>query len=124
MFGKFTPGAQMNRDNEQFPDDENGDVLWRMVSNGDNLSKSREVDFPVIFPTEDAALKFAVQLLRNGEKVTFGPYESNAYFPWQVEVRPVLLPTHEIITKYENLLAKESEAYGGVNDGWGSYAQD
>lgn len=124
MFGKFTPGAQMNSDNEQFPDDENGDVLWRMASNGDNLSKSREVDFSVIFPTEDAALKFAVQLLRNGKKVTFGPYESNAYFPWQVEVHPVLLPTHEIITKYESLLAIESEAYGGINDGWGSYAQD
>ena len=39
-----------------FPDDENGDVLRLMLKNGDDLSAPREIDFSVIFPTEDAAI--------------------------------------------------------------------
>ncbi len=42
----------MNRDFGVFPDTVTGDALWRMRSSGDDLSKSREVDFFVIFPTE------------------------------------------------------------------------
>ncbi len=48
----------MARDYEVFPDDENGDVLWRMHEHGDNLSKQREIDFCVIFPTEESAMEF------------------------------------------------------------------
>lgn len=44
----------MARNYEQFPDDENGDVLWDMAQDGDDLTKPREVDFSVIFPTEKA----------------------------------------------------------------------
>ena len=95
-----------------------------MAHDGDNLSKRREVNFSVIFPSEDAALEFAVHLMRNGQKVSFGPYEGNEELPWQVEVHPVLLPTHEDITNYENLLAKDSEPLGGQNDGWGCFAQE
>jgi hypothetical protein len=46
----------MQRDYGRFPNDENGDVPWRMLEGGDNLSKPREIDFSVIFPTEGAAL--------------------------------------------------------------------
>jgi hypothetical protein len=49
----------MKRDYTKFPDDENGDVLWQMLEDGDNLSKPGEIDFSVIFPTEEAALRFA-----------------------------------------------------------------
>lgn len=38
----------MQRDKLVFPDDENGDVLWRMNLQGDNLTKAREIDFSVI----------------------------------------------------------------------------
>ena len=37
----------MQRDYVQYPDDENGDVLWRMLEDGDNLATPREVDFSV-----------------------------------------------------------------------------
>lgn len=61
----------MHRDPLLFPDDENGDVLWQMAQAGDDLSIPREVDFAVIFPSEDDALKFAVHLLRSDQKVSF-----------------------------------------------------
>lgn len=112
------------RDFNQFPDDDNGDVLWNMHSDGDNLSKPREVDFSVIFPTEEAALKFAVHMLRNEQKVSFSAYEGNEELPWQVELHPVMEPNHENISHYEELLAKDAAAYGGRNDGWGAMQQD
>jgi hypothetical protein len=59
----------MKRDYAKYLDDENGDVLWQMLQHGDDLSKPREIDFSVIFPTEDAALEFAVVLLRHEQKV-------------------------------------------------------
>ena len=54
----------MARDDARFPADDNGDALWHMAEAGDDLGKPREVDFAVVFPTETAALQFAVMLLR------------------------------------------------------------
>jgi hypothetical protein len=112
----------MNRNYAQCPDDENGDVLWRMLLDGDNLSKQREVDFSVVFPSEAAALSFAEHLLRNRQKVSLSPYEGNEELPWQVQVHRVMLPAHEAITEFEELLAADAEPLGGRNDGWGCFA--
>jgi 23S rRNA U2552 (ribose-2'-O)-methylase RlmE/FtsJ len=70
-------GVCMIRDLRQFPDDENGDVLWNMHSDGDNLTTPREVDFSVIFPNEEAALQFSVHMLKNEQKVSFKAYEGH-----------------------------------------------
>jgi Regulator of ribonuclease activity B len=114
----------MQRDYTRFPNDENGDVLWRMSEDGDNLSKRREIDFSVIFPTEETALQFAVHLLRNDQKVSFSEYKEHDELPWQVHVHPMMEPTHENITGFENQLGKDAAEFGGRNDGWGSWAQD
>lgn len=113
----------MARNYEQFPDHENGDVLWDMAQNGDDLTKQREVDFSVIFPTEKAALEFAVLLLRNDQKVSFAPYD-NDELPWQVQAHPIMVPTHANISGYESQLADDATPLGGRNDGWGCFAQD
>jgi hypothetical protein len=113
----------MKRDYVVFPDDENGDVLWQMALQGDDLSLAREVNFSVIFPTDVAALKFAVYLLKNDQKVSFSQYEEHGELPWQVEVHPVMLPTHENITRFERLLMDAAKELGGRNDGWGSFEQ-
>lgn len=114
----------MKRDFTKFPDDENGDVLWRMQEHGDNLSARREVDFSVIFQTEEVALEFAVHLLRNDQKVSFSAYDENEEMPWQVHAHPVMEPTHENITGYESQLGEDAAKFGGRNDGWGSMQQD
>jgi len=114
----------MSRDYARFPDDENGDVLWGMSQQGDDLDKPREVDFSVIFPSEEAALKFAVHLLRNDQKVSFSAYDGNQDLPWQVQAHAYMIPTHGNITGYENQLAQDAEPLGGRNDGWGCFAQE
>ncbi len=114
----------MKRDFKQFPDDENGDVLWRMKQHGDNLSVAREVDFSVIFPTEEAALNFAVHLLKNEQKVSFSKYPENDEMPWQVQAHPFMVPTHEAISGYEAQLGEDAAKFDGRNDGWGSMQQE
>jgi hypothetical protein len=114
----------VKRDYAQYPDDENGDVLWSMLEDGDNLATPREVDFSVVFPTEESAMNFAVVLLRNGQKVSFSPYEGKEGFPWQVHAHPVMAPTHENVSGYEQQLAIDAAAFGGANDGWGCFAHD
>lgn len=106
-----------------FPDDENGQVLRQMAEQGDDLSIPREIDFVVIFPSEEAALKFALRLLKNGQKVSFSDYEENDALPWQVVAHPFMNPTHENISGYEGLLAEEAASLGGQNDGWGCEIQ-
>jgi hypothetical protein len=107
-----------------FPNDENGEVLRQMAEQGDDLSVPREIDFSVIFPSEDAALKFAVLLLRNGQKVSFSPYEEHDELPWEVQAHPLMVPTHENISGYEELLGSEAAPFGGQNDGWGCEVQE
>jgi hypothetical protein len=113
----------MPRDFVQFPRSENGDVLWSMSENGDDLSAPREIDFSVIFPTEDAALEFAVHLLRNELKVSFAPYEEHDELPFQVQAHAFMLPTHDNVSGMEQLLADAAERLGGRNDGWGCVSQ-
>lgn len=113
----------MNRDFELFPDDENGDVLWQMVEEGDNLSVPREVDFSVIFPSEEMALQFAVHMLKEEQKVSMNPYEEDEEMPWQVQVHPFMLPTHENISGFEGLLEEDAASFGGRSDGWGCEVQ-
>lgn len=116
----------MTRDPAAFPDDHNGDALWSMVGQGDDLSVPREVDFAVLFPTEDDALKFAVHLLRNDQKVSFSAYEDHDELPWQVLVHPYMELSYPNVDGFERLLAEAADAFGGKNDGWGceSYAAD
>lgn len=114
----------MTRDYQQYPDDENGDVLLRMAEDGDNLATAREIDFSVIFPNEEAALGFATHLLRNGQKVSMSAHEGNSDLPWEVTAHPVMVPTHAHVTGYENQLGTDAEPFGGRNDGWGCFAQD
>ena len=51
--------AKMTDMASEFPDDENGDVLRRMLRNGDDCTKPRDIDFSVVFPSDSAAVKFA-----------------------------------------------------------------
>lgn len=113
----------MERDLKKYPKNDNGEALWNMKENGDDLSKKREINFSVIFPTEEKALRFAVTMLLAEQKVSLKKYESNTTMPWQVDVHAIMLPTHENITNYENLLALEAEKLSGENDGWGCFAR-
>lgn len=110
----------MNRDYEEFPDDDNGDVLWHFRSKGDALTEPREIDVTVIFPAEEAALEFAVTCLRSGFKVEVHETEEKQEdgLDWEVIVYTHAVPTHADITALEAALGQEAAPLGGRTSGW------
>ena len=113
----------MNRNHSLFPDDNNGDALWNMVQRGDDLSKKRDIEFTVIFSTEEEALKFGEVLLFNRQQVLLCDNEESEEYPYEIVVTVAMVPAHKEITDYENLLQEYASDLDGFNDGWGCYAQ-
>ena len=113
----------MQRDSTRFPDDENGDILFRMYSDGDDLSAPRDVDFNVVLPDRAAAKKFGDHFHKLGYKVTAEKARTVPELPWDVNVVKHMLPTHEGVTAFEAELDAVASPLGGRNDGWGCFEQ-
>lgn len=108
----------MERDLALFPDDNNGNALWQMLQEGDDLSQAREIEFSVIFPNQELALKFGHLLLENNQKLSFCAYQENEEFPWEITAYPEMPASYENIAAYQNLLQASSEPLKGQFDGW------
>lgn len=108
----------MDRDLAKFPTDQNGNMLWHMEVEGDNLNRSREIQFSVIFPSQEKALKFGQLLLANNQKLSFCPYLENPEHPWEITTYPEMSPSYDNITRYQMLLETQARRYDGVYDGW------
>jgi hypothetical protein len=108
---------------DTFPDDENGDVLRRMQEGGDDLTLTRDIDFTVVFETEDAAEKFAGYFASLGYKTSFERTDTAEGFPWDVLVVNHMAPDHGKITAFEVELETAASELGGRNDGWGCMHQ-
>ena len=50
--------TNMSRDLTLLPEDEIGNTLWQMNQNGDDLNSEREIEFSMLFPSQELALKF------------------------------------------------------------------
>ena len=105
------------------PNDENGDVLRRLQKNGDNLAKPRDVDFTVVFATEESAQEFAEHFLRGGYKISVSNSNCVPDLPWDVVVTKYMVPSHSGITQSEEALQEIAEGLGGRTDGWGCFSQ-
>jgi hypothetical protein len=107
----------MANEKPTFPDDPNGVVLRRLWETGDDLSKPREFEFGVTFEHEEAALSFAVALLKQGMKVSFCPAEEGDNY-CEVQCYCVMIPDHTEISNFEASLTEIAEEFGGYLDGW------
>ena len=71
----------MSRDYNQFPDDENGNVLWQMHQDGDDLQEAHEIEFSIAFADEAQADRCALHLLKEEQKISlFQDEESDTLF--------------------------------------------
>lgn len=110
----------MDRDFSRFPNDDNGDVLWRLVENGDDLSIARDIDFSLDFETEQAALECGMFLFKNEYKIQLEPpLEDEPESPWTVQVMPYMAPDHAQISHMEGYLKDVAKHFGGDCTGWG-----
>jgi hypothetical protein len=95
-----------------------------MESQGDDLTRPRDIDFIVVFPNEDSAQSFSNQFQRLGYRVSMEFAESVAAFPWDVIVVKHMAPSHQEISDFESVLQREAGTLGGRNDGWGCVSYD
>jgi hypothetical protein len=106
-----------------YPSDANGDVLRRMQAQGDDLTNPRNIDFTVVFAGVISAEQFAGHFRALGHKVSVEATETDQDFPWDVVVVKHMVPSHEEITNFENLLQSVADGWGGHNDGWGCFSE-
>lgn len=105
----------------QFPDDEKGDVLRQMQESGDDLSKPRQIDFSVVLPDESRANKLATHFQTHGYSARVNCSKVVNELPWDVTVSTFMLPVHDAITQFEEMLDAVAAPLGGRNDGWGCF---
>jgi hypothetical protein len=106
---------------KEFPDDENGLALRNMTESGDDLTKARDIDFSVVFPTISAASKFCVAVAEEGWRCEVSD-EVLASAECDVTVTRYMLPTYDAITEMEFRLAQLAAPFEGENDGWGCFS--
>lgn len=109
---------------QEFPDDENGNVLREMKESGDDLSRPRFVDFTVVFPNEAGAKQLAGRFEKRGCTVAVKRSGVIPELPWDVTVSRFMVPAHGAISEFENELASASASLGGRNDGWGCFERN
>ncbi|WP_281559916.1 ribonuclease E inhibitor RraB [Thalassomonas sp. RHCl1] len=108
----------MERDLKLFPQDNIGDALWQMSQQGDDLSIPREIQFSVLFASEQQALKYGQLLLENNQKLSFCPYPDDKDYPWEITAYPEVEASYENIAAYQELLENSAQPFQGKYDGW------
>jgi hypothetical protein len=116
LFGCFKQDAVST-----FPRDENGDVLRRMMSQGDDLSKTRDINYSFVFSAEPEAKAFVEQVQATTGLKTEGPRYEDGLKKWDTTVTKDMIPTHQDITALEQSLSRVAEPHGGKADGWGCF---
>ena len=106
-----------------YPNDANGDALKRMESEGDDLTRSRDVEFTVVFPNELSAKEFASRMSSEGYDSSPELSETVEGFPWDVIVVKNMALSYGEIQGFEAFLQEAADAFGGHNDGWGCFSE-
>lgn len=109
---------EMNRDLTLFPTNEIGEALWKMQQAGDDLNTIREIEFSVLFPSQELALQFGQLLLENNQKLSFTPFQENESFPWEITAYPEMSLSYENVSAYQELLETSSASFQGKFDGF------
>lgn len=112
----------MTRDFKQFPDDENGNVLWQMAEDGDDLTEAHEIEFSIAFQSQEHAEKCALYLLKEEQKISLFEDEEADRLEWIITVYVYMEPEHSDIVDLEEWFTKIAEQHNGEYDGWGCMA--
>ncbi|SPL71981.1 ribonuclease E inhibitor RraB [Acinetobacter stercoris] len=109
----------MSRDYEQFPDNDNGNVLWQMYEDGDDLTEPHEIEFSLAFEKQENAEKCAIFLLLEEQKISMYLDEEVAPNLWILSIHVTMEPDYADIVDLEEWFTKIAQQYQGEYDGWG-----
>ena len=110
----------MTRDYQQFPDDDNGNVLWQMHNDGDDLTAAHEIEYSIASQQEEQADQCAVYLLKEEQKISL--FEDEETGEWIITIYVYMEPEYADIVDLEEWFSKIAGHFGGEYDGWGCMA--
>ena len=110
----------MTRDYQQFPDDGNGNVLWQMHNDGDDLTAAHEIEYSIAIQQEEKADQCAVYLLKEEQKISL--FEDEETGEWIITIYVYMEPEYADIVDLEEWSSKIAGQFGGEYDGWGCMA--
>ncbi|AMW79663.1 hypothetical protein AMD27_12695 [Acinetobacter sp. TGL-Y2] len=112
----------MNRDFKLYPDDDNGNVLWQMAQDGDDLTEAHEIEYSIAFTSKEQAEKCALFLLQEEQKISLFIDEETDVAEWIVTIYVYMEPEYSDIVDLEEWFTKIANDHGGEYDGWGCMA--
>lgn len=112
----------MTRNYELYPDDDNGNVLWQMHTDGDDLTEPHEIEYSIAFKSEEQADQCALYLLKEEQKISLFEDTEGESSEWIITIYVYMEPEHSDIVDLEEWFTKIAEQHGGEYDGWGCMA--
>ena len=112
----------MTRNYELYPDDDNGNVLWQMHTDGDDLTEPHEIEYSIAFKSEEQADQCALYLLKEEQKISLFEDTEGESSEWIITIYVYMEPEHSEIVDLEEWFTKIAEQHGGEYDGWGCMA--
>ena len=110
------------RDLELFPNDDNGDVLWQMAQDGDDLTEAHEIEYSIAFTDKAKAEQCALFLLHEEQKISLFIDEESENQEWIITIYVYMEPEYSDIVDLEEWFTKITNEHGGEYDGWGCMA--
>ena len=110
------------RDLELFPNDDNGDVLWQMAQDGDDLTEAHEIEYSIAFTDKVKAEQCALFLLKEKKKISLFIDEESENQEWIITIYVYMEPEYSDIVDLEEWFTKIANEHGGEYDGWGCMA--
>ncbi|QSG85253.1 ribonuclease E inhibitor RraB [Acinetobacter indicus] len=112
----------MSRDYEQFPDDDNGNVLWQMHEDGDDLDEAHEIEYSIAFTDQEQAERCALFLLNEEQKISLFQDDDSGVTEWIITIYVYMEPAYADIVDLEEWFTKIANQFQGAYDGWGCMA--
>ena len=112
----------MTRNYELYPDADNGNVLWQMHTDGDDLTEPHEIEYSIAFKSEEQADQCALYLLKEEQKISVFEDTEGESSEWIITIYVYMEPEHSDIVDLEEWFTKIAEQHGGEYDGWGCMA--
>ena len=110
------------RDLELFPNDDNGDVLWQMAQDGDDLTEAHEIEYSIAFTDKAKAEQCALFLLNEEQKISLFIDEESENQEWIITIYVYMEPEYSDIVDLEEWFTIIANEHGGEYDGWGCMA--
>ncbi|MGN7437306.1 MAG: ribonuclease E inhibitor RraB [Alcanivorax sp.] len=119
VFNFFKSGKNKNYKREDFPDDADGESIWRVVEDGSDLSKPMSVDFFVSVPSLEKGKDFEKVALEHGYKTSVEKDSETENFTCYCS-KVFLLNYDGVLAEQEKLDAL-AKPHDGYIDGWGTF---